>query len=666
MKKIISFILVLAMTLSLASCFDSIPQVTTPTGSITTTTGKNGGNGGSGSTTTTTTYPKDPDKPIEDIPQDPDQLADFYLLFNPENRVEIKLDIPDTELAKLQADYEKYRDMGSKSPIYRMADMYVKVTAPDGNKKEWTIEQVGVRMKGNTSRTDFYSDENGMYNLVHFKVSFGETFDKAEYYGDEALVWDAAEKQARKDRTFATLEKLELKWNRNDDETYIKEIYSYELYRESGVLAPYTALASVDIGSDHAGVWIMYEPVDKIFLEKRLPEEALGGDLYKLGWTYEGATFTSFSSYGIEDEDSGQFFIYDLKTNKKTSTHESLKALINTLNSNSLTKEKFESVVDMNNFINFSAVSYIAGNPDDLRNNYNNCYIYFRADTGKLMLIPYDMDRVFGINTWNPYGDSMTTDSPFMTYNVCGEQRNPLFKKTLCENGFFMDEYVAAIKAIDAKEMLTLDAFEERFNTANALYGDETTPSKTYNNAGGYNFRFDINHTCDANGNSNMSFADYMNAKRATMKKYIDGTSEPDNSGSGDNGGNGGNSGSGDNGGTTNPDDSQLTRPQLPDAKPDESFDLCIRADFTNWNVSDEYKLTKTEDGVFSITVTRSEEFRFKIHDSDDGKWYGAEWVDYDCTVAWEADSHTNIVLPAGTYTISFHTDTRVIYITQQ
>lgn len=564
-------------------------------------------------------------------------LEIYDLLFAPESRVEIKLDITNSELAKLQADYETYSSKGSKSPIYRMANITIKLTDSKNNVYQWTIDQVGVRMKGNTSRCNFYSQSDGMYNLIHFKISFGETFDKSKYYGDEALVWESDdERSARKDRTFATLEKMDMKWNRNDDETYIKEIYSYDLFRENGVIAPHTNLASVDIGADHAGVWTIYEPIDDILLAKYLPKEAQGGDLYKLGWTTEGATFTSFSSYGAEDEDKGLFYVYDIKTNKKTTTHQSLQTLISTLNGGTLTREIFESVVDMDNFIPYSAVSYIIGNPDDLRNNYNNCYIYFRADTGKLMIIPYDMDRVFGINTWNPYGDSMTTDSPFATNNVAGEQRSPLFKTTLCKNGLFADEYFDMVKQIMASDMLSNSAFANRFNLAKSLYNGLQTPSKVYQNANGYSFSFDINATCSANGNTNMSFADYMSAKRKTVDNYSNSST-----------------------GNAN----LPTRPSTPDAKPEASFDLCIRGDFTNWNRSDEYKLSKVADGKFGITITRDSEFKFKIHDANDNKWYGAEWVDYDCPAYLTYDNDKNIVLPAGSYYIEFDIATRIIYI---
>ena len=39
---------------------------------------------------------------------------------------------------------------------------------------------------------------------------------------------------------------------------------------------------------------------------------------------------------------------------------------------------------------------WVMGLPDDLRNNYNNYYIYFSANRGALFL-PYDNDRCLGI-----------------------------------------------------------------------------------------------------------------------------------------------------------------------------------------------------------------------------------------------------------------------------
>lgn len=673
MKKIVAILLILVMSLGLFSCFSSgdVTNNITGTDETSSTTLPTSGTTGTGGTSASTTRPSGttgttssgttssgttssgnvttPEVPKEDPDLsgiNPDELALYYEFFNPENHIALNLDISQKELQKIQKDYENYSAKGSKSPIYRMADLYVTITKPTGEKLEYCIEQVGVRMKGNTSRTNFWDSSAGMYNLVHFKISFQETFDDAVYYGSDALTWtDADARKARKDRTFATLEKIDMRWNKNDDPTYIREYYAYEIYREFGVLAPRTNLASVDIANDHAGVWLFYEPIDKIFLEKNLSPEALGGDLYKLGWTSEGATFTSFKSYGVEDEDAGQFYVYDLKTNKKTSDHSSLRNLISTLNSSSCNRDTFASVVDVDNFLMFAAVSYITGNPDDLRNNYNNCYIYFRADNGKMMIIPYDMDRGLGVNKdWNPSGDHMTTDSPFSNKavgNGNSNQKNPLFTKGILNASFFKNEYVEALKVVGASDMLKISTFEESFNTAKNLYSSDSRPSKGYGNAWDHYFTFDMNKS----DGSNMSFSNYITKKTATLARYIDGYTPDVGTGSGSDSG----SGSG----------SDTTQ---------KEWELYLRGNFNdnNWTNQSQYKFKDLGNGIYSVDVTcNSELFKFKVYNnrqSGDVAWYNT--VDESKTTAWfeYQGGNRNVQVKAGSYTVYFDTNTEMLY----
>lgn len=567
----------------------------------------------------------DPTPDPTPIPTDPtEEETLFNELFSKDNHISVRLDIPEEELLKLENDYNTYKSKGSKSPIYRMADLYITITTPENVAKEYKIEQVGVRMKGNTSKTNFYSESDGMYNLVHFKIDFGETFDDEDYYGDDAIVWESKEvRKERKNRTFATLEKLELKWNRNLDTTYIRDGYAFDFYREAGIIVPHTNLASVDVNQDHAGVWVMYEPIDDIFLEKNLPEEALGGDLYKLGWTSDCATFTSFTSYGVEDEDNGQFFVYDLKTNKKKSDHSSLKNLIETLNSNDLTKEKFESVVDSQYFITYAAASFFMGNPDDLRNNYNNTYIYFRKDNGKMIIIPHDLDRVFGVNTWNPYGTGNVSESPFQTYNVCGAQKSPLFNKTIQYGGFLVDEFSEELLRLSKNEMLNSDNFAIEYQKAYALYNDETRPSKDYNNASKNSFYFDIDKTCNPNESNNMSFKDYITAKLENLSKNLSETGEPI-----------------------------------------VNYQLYIRGDFNGWNINDDYYMTKVEEGVYAFDLSKNHDMTFKVYVRDTDEWYGAAFIDEECTVEYESVSENkDIKLKAGNYTIYFYLETETVNI---
>ena len=86
-------------------------------------------------------------------------------------------------------------------------------------------------------------------------------------------------------------------------------------------------------------------------------------------------------------------------------------------------------------------VSYLLGNPDDMRNNYNNYYLYFVPSTGKCVVIPYDFDRCFGLTyEWNPTGNGVTQDDPFTDRlaasdnNGAGYKERQDFKYLVCVN----------------------------------------------------------------------------------------------------------------------------------------------------------------------------------------------------------------------------------------
>ncbi len=611
------YLCVLLAVLMLSGCTPGTPDTTPPTLP-------------GGTEPAPPTQPGIPADPGIDTPQ-ADQAALFTQLFRLENKITIQLHMEESEIAKMQADHERYSSFGSKSPIYRMADLDITIETELGS-TTYRLCQVGVRMKGNTSRASFYSEEEGIYNLIHLKISFQETFDDPAYYGADALQWSKEERQARKDRTFATLEKLDMKWNKCNDSSYIKEHYAYEMYRDYGLLAPHTNLASVDWSGLHMGVYTIYEPIDKIFLEKNLPAEQLGGDLYKLGWTHTGASFTSTSSIGIEDEDAGKFYCYDLKTNKKDSTHETLKNLITELGDGDVTKEAFAELVDADYFLRYAAVSYFLGNPDDLRGNYNNCYIYFRGDTGQLLVIPYDYDRCLGVTwEWNPTGDGVTSDNPFSTTQTSGygDQENPLFLYSVCAGGHYVREFAAMLADIRNSHWLQQAHFLKQAALAEKNYAQDTAPGKQFHNANGHSFTIDPDKTSDFSSQGNISFAEYVQAKCDTLEKYL-----------------------------KDVDKYASLKPALP-------ADLYIRADFTDWDVRDGWELERGEDGLWRIGISRSSSFRFKVYSKREGRWFGSETLTDDTSVQWDTDSHTNIILPAGTYTIVFDPDEQTIFIAE-
>ena len=581
---------------------------------------------------TTGVYNWDTDK----LPYSQEEI--YAQLFDINNTVRLNLRMSDEELAKMQADHEAYTSRGSKSPIYRKADLEVSITTA-ADSYTYLIPEVGVRMKGNTSRTDFYSSSEGIYNIIHLKLSFQETFDEESYYGAAALSWkDDASRNARKDRTFATLEKLDLRWNRCDDSTYLKEYYAYAMYRDMGVLAPHTNLCSFDWAGVHMGVFTINEPIDKIYLEKYLPKAAQGGDLYKLGWAgNQNASFLSTDSIGIENEDEGAFFAYDLKTNKKASDHSALTSLIENLNDGDVTKEEFESLVDVDYFLTYAAVSYLLGNPDDLRANYNNCYIYFRPDTGKMIVIPYDYDRCLGITAhWNPTHSGVTDDNPFTTEllavdrydgNANRTQQNPLYIYSVDEGGYFIQEYALQLRRVADSTWFDTETFRQLYTIAYRHYAGSVTPGKTFRNTQRLSQSFSLDRTSDFGSNGNISFDEYVQAKLETLDRYLAETDQYDT------------------------------------GVPKESPTYYIRSDRNGWE-SDEAWAMENWGGVYSYKVESAQTISLKVYNQKTGTWYGSECIAEGCNVTFTTNDHTNIILPAGTYRITFDPKTNIITLT--
>lgn len=445
----------------------------------------------------------------------------FDALFDLENKVAIRIDISNEELEKIQKDFDKYDSMGNKSPIYRIAD---KVTITIGD-ASYEMEEVGIRIKGNTTRESVWDRRSGNLNLTHYRLSFNETFDDEVHYGEDAKVWASdEERQARKDRRFATLKSLELKWNGNYDNTYVREYYSFTMFRENGMLAAHTGLSQIIVQDENYGVYSIYEPIDNIFIEKNLPEEDWDGDLYKCGWTFSPANYTNRVTYGIEDEDARLVFNYDLKTNKSHSEHESLKHLLEVLNGADLSKEEFKSVIDTDRLAKFFALSYFTGNPDDMRNNYNNHYVYFLKSTGKAIFIPYDYDRCLGITyNWNPEGSGMTAVSPFSERaegNRSG-QANPLIRNSIFEGEFLFEQYKGELEKLADSKWMKEDTFNAYYETAKANYEDVCQPDYDFANADEEKFYFSLDGTFTNRDDDNMSTPEYFERILNTYKKAV-------------------------------------------------------------------------------------------------------------------------------------------------
>lgn len=323
-------------------------------------------------------------------------------------------------------------------------------------------DEVGLRMKGNTSRKKFF-ERGSFFDMPHFKLSFKATFDD-EVYNDSALRsfkhdWsnDVSGRKARKDRNFAGLEKIDLKRvPRNiqgEDACVLREAYVYDAFREQGLEAPRVTFGKVCLdfdGTTTEGDYEFIEPIDKEFLKKRYGKAGAQGDLYKCVYNKMGkANFTRDNAIdrstlqpikngkiGVEDNYRGYVPSYQKKTNDSAMQESDFTSMSNFIAKlwqavyDNAGKEALESVIDVEQFLKFSAVSFLLGNFDDQRYDYNNFYLYFRPEDDKAIILPYDWDWCLG----HDLGHHLASLDPLDSWTLDGDTNSNLYLATLIDN----------------------------------------------------------------------------------------------------------------------------------------------------------------------------------------------------------------------------------------
>ncbi len=384
-------------------------------------------------------------------------------LFNLQNKINIDINISDEELKKINDDYMRN--------TYRMADkVTITITYIDNTSYVREIEEVGIRMKGNTSRTSFF--DNKIYQNVHFKLSFDETFDdENEYSISERKIWaNTFLRNERKARTVFGLDGLEIKFNRENDASYSRDIYASYVYKKYGVLAQNMNLGTINfmnqnMDSNVDTLYKIYEPVDKYFIHRNFNKGLDDGDLYKATYGTSSGMPTlnqkDSSAYGINNEiyKNQKKITYDLKTNKKKSNHSMINNFLNWINSNEndLANDLI-NYLDEDYFYTLMAIQYLTGDWDNFLYDSNNYYLYFN-DLGIAYFIPYDMDRCFGIQAKD---HDMVSLSPTNYYNLQGDNNksNLLIKTIFKNNSIAQEKYLNKLKEI-ASDILNIDNFKD-------------------------------------------------------------------------------------------------------------------------------------------------------------------------------------------------------------
>ncbi len=443
--------------------------------------------------------------------------------FNLDNKVRVQIDISKDELNKLDNDYytknrESFREC--KLDIYMLG-------------LHFHYEGVGIRQKGNTSRGAILNGNK--LNLRHYKLSFEETFD--DEFTETPKTWqDEVAKASRQDRKFFGISKIDFRWNRNLDSTYLREYYAYELYRSNGGLSlrsnPVNFSMKVGDSVENMGVYLAIETANKSFIKRNFVKASRGGDLYKLSWgSGVGARFDSTDSnlFGVEtiEKDGNKFrqvgYTYDLKTNKDTSDHSTLKNWITSLNQQhgNTIYEWLQTNSNYDLLIKYLATSYLLGDPDDLRGNYNNTYMYF--DGQKAIFIPTDHDRVLGAtgnnDADNPTGNKGAEVAPFDFKTGYSYNDQKFIGVTLLSNNSttVKQDYLNKINEIINNGTFSIQAYQEYYSKVQQNYSTLNSISSNIINPGIPSFG--LTESNSLNDKYNLSIATYINKKIETATK---------------------------------------------------------------------------------------------------------------------------------------------------
>lgn len=336
-------------------------------------------------------------------------------IFGTDSVAEITLTISRKEWDKLCTNYDK--NPKNEDCVHAGFEM-------KKGDNTWQISDIGMRLRGNTSRLRPQVDDK--YYQAHFKLKFEEWCD------------DSGEER----KLAGCMKGLNLK-RFNEDPAYVREVFGYNYFRRNGIwTAPRAGYAHLFINIEEEdgtakkldyGVYAMIEEINKQFLKERSESlqttGTLGGgdfsdnkgDLWKCCWQSSNGSsmatdYDGYRSFGVEeiflDESKSLRYDYDLKTNKdelvraRSSFIDFIEEL-NNLGSEDEIKKFYESKMDVDLFLKTYACNVLLGMDDDYWRNHNNYYFYFDKN-GKAYFIPYDYDNILGTNC---FSDTATRNS---------------------------------------------------------------------------------------------------------------------------------------------------------------------------------------------------------------------------------------------------------------
>jgi spore coat protein CotH len=285
-----------------------------------------------------------------------------------------------------------------------------------------TIEPVGFRLRGNTSR---HSQKKS------FKVSFNRFTSGGKYYG---------------------VEKLNLNGEHNDP-SVIRSKICWDIFRKMDIPASRSNHVQVYINGNYYGLYINVEHIDEEYIKTRFAYN--DGNLYKclypadLNYLGEDPDLYKLAPYGDRT--------YELKINEEADDYSDIANFIDVLNNASADdlKCQLDEVFNTYDYLKIIAADILMGDWDGYIYNQNNYYIYHNTVTNKFEFIPYDYDNTLGIDWLNrDWGTRNIYD-----WQQHGDNYRPLYERIMNDEElrnqytYYMNQLVT--NTIDIDSLIT-------------------------------------------------------------------------------------------------------------------------------------------------------------------------------------------------------------------
>jgi len=209
---------------------------------------------------------------------------------------------------------------------------------------------------------------------VHLKGSY--TFEPVDAKPSLTLHFDKFAPGQR----FHGLQKIHLN-NSIQDPSYLCEQLARELFAEAGVVSPRAGHALASLNGRDLGLFVLIEGANKQFIKRNF--KSTKGNLYDGG---SGGDVTKALEADSGDEPENRTDLTNLVNAAREP--DSARRL-----------RKLEEVLDVEHFINFSAIENLIVHWDGYTIGCNNYRLFHDAARDKMIFIPQGMDQLFGVSS---------------------------------------------------------------------------------------------------------------------------------------------------------------------------------------------------------------------------------------------------------------------------